>query len=151
MDTDRLNRWLTLVANIGVLIGILLLVYELNQNSELMRAQISSDRSSHAIELNMIAAESIELSEVFATLGGSRYSGDFSKLSPVQLEQYKSFLIAERFRHENLLQQQVYGLFHDFGQLEAARNLAPTLEALGVMGGPEYMELIRQVEKLHGS
>ncbi len=30
MDSDRVNRWLTLGANIGVLIGIILLIVELN-------------------------------------------------------------------------------------------------------------------------
>ncbi len=43
MDTDRLNRWLTLGANIGVLIGIVLLVVELDQNREMMRAQIRNE------------------------------------------------------------------------------------------------------------
>ena len=40
MKPDNLNKWLTLGANVGVLIGIILLVAELNQNSTLMRAQI---------------------------------------------------------------------------------------------------------------
>jgi hypothetical protein len=45
MDSDRINRWLTLGANVGVLVGIILLVLELNQNSVLMRAQIFNDLS----------------------------------------------------------------------------------------------------------
>ncbi len=43
MDNHRLNRWLTLGANIGVLIGLLLLILELRQNHEIMRAQIKHD------------------------------------------------------------------------------------------------------------
>ena len=39
MDTDRLNRWLTLGANIGVLIGIVLLVIEVRQNNSNLVAQ----------------------------------------------------------------------------------------------------------------
>ncbi len=39
MDSNRLNRWLTLGANVGVLIGLGLVSYELVQNRELMRAQ----------------------------------------------------------------------------------------------------------------
>jgi hypothetical protein len=45
MNTDRLNRWLALGANVGVLIGLILLVYEVRQNSELMQAQISMERA----------------------------------------------------------------------------------------------------------
>ena len=39
MDTDRLNRWLTLGANVGVLLGIAFLAIELRQNNELLAAQ----------------------------------------------------------------------------------------------------------------
>ena len=39
MDSDRLNRWLTLGANLGVLVGIVLLLLELDQNRKLMRAK----------------------------------------------------------------------------------------------------------------
>jgi hypothetical protein len=36
---DRLNRWLTLLANLGVIVGILLLVYETRQNTEAINSQ----------------------------------------------------------------------------------------------------------------
>lgn len=39
MNFDQLNRWLTLVANIGVIAGIVFLAYELRQNNELMAAE----------------------------------------------------------------------------------------------------------------
>ena len=45
MVTDKVNRWLTLGANIGVLVGIVLILIELNQNSELMRAQMIQSRT----------------------------------------------------------------------------------------------------------
>lgn len=43
MDSDRLNRWLTLGANVGVLIGIILLIVELDQNRDMMRAQTRNE------------------------------------------------------------------------------------------------------------
>lgn len=39
IDTDKLNKWLSLGANIGVLVGIVFLAFEIQQNSE---AQIRS-------------------------------------------------------------------------------------------------------------
>jgi hypothetical protein len=33
MDTEKLNRWITLVANIGVLVGIFLVAYEIRQTN----------------------------------------------------------------------------------------------------------------------
>ena len=51
MNTDRLNRWLALGANVGVLIGLILLVYEVRQNSELMQAQISMERTNTNMQI----------------------------------------------------------------------------------------------------
>jgi hypothetical protein len=51
MDTEKLNRWLTLAANFGVLIGLILLVYEVRQNSDLMRAQISMERANTNMQI----------------------------------------------------------------------------------------------------
>lgn len=45
MDSGKVNRWLTLGANIGVLVGIILILIELNQNSNLMRAQMTQSRA----------------------------------------------------------------------------------------------------------
>ena len=55
MNTDRLNRWLTLDANNGVLIGIILLIVELDQNRNMVRAQTR----------NAIAAEGLTPDERF--------------------------------------------------------------------------------------
>ena len=52
MDADKLNRWLTLGANLGVLAGILFLALEIQQNSELMRVQINQARADAAMVSN---------------------------------------------------------------------------------------------------
>lgn len=44
MDSDRLNSWLSLGANIGVLVGIIFLAVEIRQNSDLARLQFAEDR-----------------------------------------------------------------------------------------------------------
>jgi len=43
VDYDRANRWLTLVANIGILIGLALIIVEIRQNAELLRLQFIND------------------------------------------------------------------------------------------------------------
>jgi hypothetical protein len=40
MQSNRLDRWLTLGTNISVLVGIILLIVEINQNNESVRIQI---------------------------------------------------------------------------------------------------------------
>jgi hypothetical protein len=44
MDTDKINRWLTLAANVGVLAGIIFLAMELQQNNEILSAQARRDQ-----------------------------------------------------------------------------------------------------------
>jgi hypothetical protein len=63
MDSDRLNRWLTLGANVGVLVGIILLVFELSQNREMMRAQTRNEISRVEMDLLGLTAANRELWE----------------------------------------------------------------------------------------
>lgn len=45
MNADKLNRWLSLGANIGVVIGLLLVAMQINQDAALTRAQLFSDHT----------------------------------------------------------------------------------------------------------
>lgn len=49
MNADQVNRWLTLGANLGVVVGLAILVYEVRQNSALMEAQINQSRTDTAL------------------------------------------------------------------------------------------------------
>jgi hypothetical protein len=51
MKMDKLNKWLTLTANIGVLAGIVFLAIEINQNTESNQAQTRSDVASNHVWL----------------------------------------------------------------------------------------------------
>ena len=153
MTADSMSRWLTFGANFGVLIGIILLLVELDQNATVMKAQISNDRSSQAIDLFMSIAESPELSGIGALLQQSGFPEDTSKiaeLTPVQKHQYDWYLRAMRFRVENLLYQQTLGVVYDPEHLVEARRLLPELLVFGVAGSTEKLErLIADVEKIH--
>ena len=64
MDTDRLNRWLTLGANVGVLVGLLLLVVELNQNHEMMRSQTRHEIAAGIVDLLLVPASNEQLANL---------------------------------------------------------------------------------------
>ena len=68
MDSDRINRWLTLAANIGVIAGIAVLALEMRQNSDLMRAQIAMDRTSISMQTFSDWANSGEVARIEAKL-----------------------------------------------------------------------------------
>ena len=79
MDSDRINRWLTLAANIGVIIGIAFLVVEIDQANRIARYSAENARRSQHIEIN---SSRIETSELYAKL----QSGE-SDLSPPERAQ----------------------------------------------------------------
>jgi len=65
MENDRLNRWLTLGANFGVIAGILLLVFELRQNNELMGAEARYNRLIVNTENYARMAENPDFAEIW--------------------------------------------------------------------------------------
>jgi hypothetical protein len=56
MDSDRLNRWMTLAANLGVLAGIFLLLVELQQNTESTELQAAQSyvALSHELDFRLV-------------------------------------------------------------------------------------------------
>jgi hypothetical protein len=51
MNFDKLNRWLQVSANIGIVLGLVLVGLQLRQNSELTRLQLLYEESNRAIDL----------------------------------------------------------------------------------------------------
>jgi len=107
MDTDKLNRWLTLGANIAVLTGIFFLAVEISQNTEMIRAQINQSRA----EASMSEAQSIfnsqHLPEILVKLrqGGS--------VTAVEREMYTHFLRGLHRNLDNQLRQHREGFLAD--------------------------------------
>ena len=64
MSSDRLNRWLALGGNAAVVVGLLLLVYELNQTRELTRAQMRSEISPGIYDLLAMTANNEQLADL---------------------------------------------------------------------------------------
>ena len=77
MDSNQVKKWLTLIANIGVLFGLALVAFELQQNSELMRIQINQARADAAMLSNEQLFNSPYLpSIILKTQEGSELSGE---------------------------------------------------------------------------
>jgi hypothetical protein len=51
VDFKKLNKWLQVSANIGIVLGLVLVGFQLRQNSELVRIQLLYEESNRAIEL----------------------------------------------------------------------------------------------------
>lgn len=107
MTAERWNMWLSLGANIGVLIGIVFLGLEIQQNTEMMRTQINQSRA----ELAMIEAQSLYDSEHVPALLTKVRSGE--QLSAVELERYTHLFRAFHRNWDNQLRQFREGYLED--------------------------------------
>ena len=87
MDSDRLNRWLALGANFGVLVGILLLVVELRQISELVRAEIHAIRAESKADRQIGVANSGEVARISAKLIAEGFPANPDAMSTLTIEE----------------------------------------------------------------
>ena len=107
MDTDRLNRWLTLGANFAVLFSIVFLAIEIQQNTEMTRAQITQSRADTAIAL----AESYYNSEYLPKIWEKARNSE--TLSFDERTRYQFWLRATLRNLDNNYQQAERGLLGD--------------------------------------
>ena len=131
MDSDRVNRWLTLGANIGVLVGIGLLILEINQNSELMQVQIEQSRSETYVEWLRERASNDALSALDAKIQGLGGPAPevWEQLTPIEQSRVRAMLAARFYDYENLYYQYKRGFVSEqYWQDRAVpviRNMAP--------------------------
>ena len=104
MDANKLNSWLSLLANFGVILGIVLLVYEIRQNTDMMRAQINQSRA----EAAMSEQQATYNSDHIPALGAKIERGD--PLSTEDRIRYEAYLRAFNRNMDNQLWQYNQGL-----------------------------------------
>jgi len=76
MDIDKTNTWLSLMANAGVLLGIVIVIFELNQGNQAIENEAYWSRASAGLETQRLIIES----DIVPLIG--KYSDlDFEALS----------------------------------------------------------------------
>ena len=107
MKTEKVNSWLTLGANVGVLIGLILLVIEIRQNTNMMQAQMSQSRS----ETARSGLQATYNSEYIPSIMIKVY--DNKELTREEDFRYKRYLRSIHRNQENVLWQYNQGLLQD--------------------------------------
>ena len=105
VERERLNWWLTLSANFAVLIGIALIVVELSQNRDSIRAQTRNELSSQLVELlSQVAAD--------GKMGDLLYRAEAGEeLSPPERVQFQTRTLAMLRYFENVHYQYRNGMY----------------------------------------
>jgi len=107
VDTDRLNRWLTLLANFAVLVGLVVLIVEIRQNTDIARAQTRAQISQGLTEGLLDRNDNQEYLEII--LKGNRNE----ELSDVERYQYDRARNARLNYWDNMVYQHRMGLYDD--------------------------------------
>lgn len=115
MEPEKVNRWLTLGANFGVLIGIILLVVELDQNRDMIRAQARNDISRHVSDHLAVLGSNRELASLMR-----RAEAD-EELTEVEAAQHFYMFTSNKRMWENIHYQYRIGLFEE-EEFEAERT-----------------------------
>lgn len=138
MQSNKLDRWLTLGTNISVLIGIVLLIVEINQNNELVRIQIEQTRSESYVAWQREVASGDHVAPLFAKLqaqdGGLFGNLDLTQLDLVEMQRLRAIAAARFYDYETLYAQYVRGFVSEeyWKQriVPAIREWAPLWEKL---------------------
>ena len=64
MKSDDINRWLTLAANVGVIVGLILVAYEVDQSGTNLELTASSDTADGFVQAMEVLAQNEELARL---------------------------------------------------------------------------------------
>ncbi len=99
MNADNVNKWLTLSTNFGVVIGLILLIVEIGQNTEMMRAQINQSRTDTAISEQQAFFNSDYMPAILKKRNGGE------QLSEEEMNRYRSHFRSGMRNQDNNLWQ----------------------------------------------
>ncbi len=154
MDSDKANRWLTLGANIGVLIGIILILIELNQNADLMQAQIAQSRADNRVALYREQMNSDYWPAIYVKRATASSSDEWiDSLTPEEYQRVRWYTLLEinDLRTQFLQYQQGYldkQLFDTAVEAQTRRLMAQLHYFPGLqIAGSEYIDYLNSVAR----
>jgi len=89
---DSINKWLTLIGNLGVLLGIFVLILEINQNTQAIEADVTWSHAAITTELYNARSVNPDMADIIVRFRG---------LSKEEIEQYEAGDDVEYFRFRN--------------------------------------------------
>lgn len=116
---DRWGRWLTLGANIGVVLGLIILIFEVRQNAALTRAAMEQDKNNALAEIEFNISRP-DISAVWVKAIRTPEA-----LSDAEIQVAGSVLVAVMLQWDQMFQMQEAGLVSRARVRQHIRNTAP--------------------------
>jgi len=132
MNVDKLNSWLSVMANIGVLIGIVFLALEVRHASNATQAQVFDSVADGSNALNMVIMSDPQVARVFVV---GHYEPD--ELSDAEAVQFAMYLTSELNQFGRMMRLNELGLLSDSG-VDGA--IVQTAGMLSTPGGRLFLE-----------
>ena len=104
-NQSRIANWISIGANVAVFVGLVLLVFELQQNRDLTKAQIRDELSDGIFDLLMYTADNPQLADLMVRADSGQ------ELTPAEHFQYASRTRAMYRYFENVHYQYRNGLY----------------------------------------
>jgi len=145
MNRNELNDWLSLAANLGVILGLVFLGIQINQSNKITAAATYQARISE-IEASF---QNAALSDYLPSIYDQLESEGVSSLSSIELRRLRDWETARVYRMQGQHYQYRQGFLDDPSfedLLVGARDLLPLWESLGIDQAnfdPEFIELTR--------
>lgn len=139
-NSTRLQSWLSIGANFGVLLGLILLIIELRQNSDLLKAEIHQSRSDSFASNRVETADSEFLLPAivkFEELGGPSNPKSVHELDSVDKARVRMYYASRLQEYDNLYLQYRSGLldedFYSIRVVNTVKYLAPLWSELALI------------------
>ena len=129
-ETDRLNRWLTLAANLGVIVGLIILIVEVRQNADLTRAQLLANRD------DLLAQIELSLASPESSAAWVKSIREPESLSDTEIRMVESHLVAVMLQWHHMFNMEEAGL-----TCRGATNTHPQYRAV-LLRQPSRQELV---------
>ncbi len=147
MSSDKLNSWLTLLANFGVVIGLALLIFELRQTQHLAETEAAVRRLDQMQE----AQTNFALSDSLAPIIAKAQSEGVGSLTPEELKRLIYWESSVRLRMNSQYVQFVRGYLSQETAdqiVNAAVSRLELWDELGVfLGNTEFEQAIRKASR----
>ncbi|MBU1188311.1 MAG: ketosteroid isomerase family protein [Gammaproteobacteria bacterium] len=118
-QADRLNRWLTLGANLGVIVGLLILIVEVRQNADLTRAQMESGRN------NLLAQIELSLAQPEIASAWVKSIRAPENMTDVEVRTVESHLVAVMLQLDHMFNMEKIGLVSRDRVRQHVQNVVP--------------------------
>ena len=146
MDSAKWNDWLTLLANIGVVIGLGILIFELKHVTDLSEVEAFQTRSTEISE----TAKQLALSEDFAGIQERMAAQGFSALTPAEQRRVRAWELGVATRMQAQFYQYQRGFLEETAyqaMLRFASSSLPMWRELGIpIENPDFVKAAEQVE-----